>query len=450
MTDASAAGNRFLGLALAGSTSGFNMVTFYWACLVGILLQTFVPQMQPYLLTEFLGVPENQQGEVSGNLSFWSELVIIAMVGFWGTLSDRVGRRPIMALGYLIMAVGLLFLPRAQSYEALLAARLAFSVGAAAFSVMLVTLIADYISDQSRGKATGLVGFCNGIGALITVMLLLRLPKMFQEAGQTPVEAGYSVYWIIAGLTFATAAIMWLGLNKREVQHQEQRHGLLQQAREGLLAARDRGVALAYGASFVARGNLAIVGTFFTLWLANYGTTELGMNRADAMARAGMIIAITQTAALVSAPLFGFLTDRINRVSALNLTLLLAFLGYGGTWFVENPFGAGMILCGVLIGMSEVGCIVTSSVLIAQQTPQRMRGAVIGVFNLCGAVGILVASKVGGILFDAWREAAPFITFGLFALVVLVWGLVVGGKVNPVDEAGEAAQARAQSPAAGD
>ena len=450
MTDASAAGNRFLGLGLAGSTSGFNMVTFYWACLVGILLQTFVPQMQPYLLTEFLGIPENQQGEVSGNLSFWSELVIIAMVGFWGTLSDRVGRRPIMALGYLIMAVGLLFLPRAQSYEALLAARLAFSVGAAAFSVMLVTLIADYISDQSRGKATGLVGFCNGIGALITVMLLLRLPKMFQEAGQTPVEAGYSVYWIIAGLTFATAAIMWLGLNKREVQHQEQRHGLLQQAREGLLAARDRGVALAYGASFVARGNLAIVGTFFTLWLANYGTTELGMNRADAIARAGMIIAITQTAALVSAPLFGFLTDRINRVSALNLTLLLAFLGYGGTWFVENPFGAGMILCGVLIGMSEVGCIVTSSVLIAQQTPQRMRGAVIGVFNLCGAVGILVASKVGGILFDAWREAAPFITFGLFALVVLVWGLLVGGKVNPVDEAGEAAQARAQSPAAGD
>ena len=433
MTESSAAGNRFLGLALTGATSGFNMITFYWACLVGILLQTFVPQMQPYLLTEFLGIPEGKQGEVSGNLSFWSELVIIAMVGFWGTLSDRIGRRPIMAAGYLIMSAGLLFLPRAQSYEALLAARLAFSVGAAAFSVMLVTLVADYVSDQSRGKATGMVGFCNGIGALITVLLLLRLPKMFQEAGQTPVEAGHSAYWIIAGLTFATAAIMWFGLNKREALHHEQRQSLLQQAREGLLAARDRGVALAYGASFVARGNLAIVGTFFTLWLANYGTAELGMNRADAMARAGMIIAITQTAALVSAPLFGFLTDRINRVSALNLTLLLAFLGYGGTWFVANPFGAGMILCGVLIGMSEVGCIVTSSVLIAQQTPQRIRGAVIGLFNLSGAVGILVASKVGGILFDAWREAAPFITFGLFALVVLIWGLLVGGKVRPVE-----------------
>ena len=431
---ATAAGNRFLGLTLAGGAGGFNMVVFYWGCLAGILLQTFVPQMQPYLLTEFLGIPENRQGAVSGNLSFWSEMVIILMVGFWGALSDRVGRRPVMAMGYLIMAVALFFHPRAGSYEALLAARLAFAVGAAAFSVMLVTLIADYVADRSRGKATGMMGFFNGVGALVTVLLLLRLPKMFQDAGQTPEAAGLSTYWIVAGLTLATAAIMWFGLNKREALHQERRPSLLKQARQGLLAARDRGIALAYGASFVARGNLAIVGTFFTLWLANHGTLELGMSRADAMARAGMVIAIAQTAALLSAPLFGLLADRIHRVSALNYTLLLAFLGYGGTWLVENPFGPGMVLCAILIGLSEVGCIVTSSVLIAQQSPQRIRGAVIGVFNLTGAVGILVASKVGGILFDVWREAAPFILFGLFAALVLIWGLLVRGTVHPVHE----------------
>ena len=67
-----------------------------------------------------------------------------------------------------------------------------------------------------------------------------------------------------------------------------------------------------------------------------------------------MIIAITQTAALISAPLFGFLTDRINRVSALNLTLLLPF-GLRRHLVCGEPLGAGMILCGVLIGMSEVG-----------------------------------------------------------------------------------------------
>lgn len=425
---------KFLGLRLAGTTGGFNMVTFYWSALVGILLQTFVPQMQPYLLTEFLGIPEGGQGVVSGDLSFWGEVVIIVMVGVWGTLSDRIGRRPVMAAGFLIMSVGVLAYPQATTYAGLLLARLTFAAGAAAFSVMLVTLIADYVNDESRGRATGLMGVFNGLGALITVMLLLRLPKMFQDAGQTPVDAGFSTYWIIGGLTFATALLMWFGLRAREVEPREKQKPLLQQAREGLAAARDPGIALAYGASFVARGNLAIVGTFFTLWLANYGTLELGISRADAMARAGIVIAIAQSAALLGAPLFGILTDKINRVTALNATLLLAALGYGGTWLVDDPFGAGMIVCAVLIGLSEVGCIVTSSVLIAQQSPERVRGAVIGVFNLTGAVGIMVASKVGGMLFDAWREAAPFILFGMFAVVVLIWGLMVRGKVQPLDE----------------
>ena len=75
---------KFLGLQLTGATRPFNMVTFYWASLTGILLQTFIPQMQPYLLTEFLHIPEGQQGVVSGDLSFWGEVAIIIMVGDLG------------------------------------------------------------------------------------------------------------------------------------------------------------------------------------------------------------------------------------------------------------------------------------------------------------------------------------------------------------------------------
>ena len=431
------AGKRFMGLNLAGTAGTASMFAFYWACLAGILLVTFIPAMQPYLLTEFLNIPESEHGVVSGDLAFWGEVAIILMVGIWGTLSDRIGRRPIMVVGFLIMSVGVLLYPRSESYEGLLLARLVFAVGAAAFSVMLVTLIADYVADDSRGKATGMMGFFSGIGALITVMVVLRLPKIFQDAGQTPLQAGYSTYWIIFALTLLTGVWMWFGLAKRKGRLEE-RASLLVQARQGLLAAKDKGIALAYGAAFVARGNLAIVGTFFALWLANYGTAELGMNRADALARAGLVIAVTQTAALLSAPLWGLLADRINRVSALNVTLLLAFLGYGGTWLIDNPFGGGMIVCCVLIGMSEVGCIVTSSVLIAQQSPARIRGAVIGLFNLFGAIGILVATKVGGVLFDTWREAAPFITFACIALVVLFWGLAVRAKVVPAEEASAA------------
>ena len=91
-----------------------------------------------------------------------------------------------------------------------------------------------------------------------------------------------------------------------------------------------------------------------------------------------------------------------------------------------------MIICAIFIGLGEVGVIITSAVLIAQQTPSKIRGAVIGLFNLSGAIGILVAAKFGGYLFDHWRESGPFILFGLLALVVTLWAIAVRKKVVPV------------------
>jgi len=75
-----------------------------------------------------------------------------------------------------------------------------------------------------------------------------------------------------------------------------------------------------------------------------------------------------------------------------------------------------------------VGCIITSGVLIAEQAPDRLRGSVVGVFTFTGAVGILVASVVGGYLFDHWMKAGPFVFFGLISALVLVWTLVLRGR----------------------
>ena len=155
------------------------------------------------------------------------------------------------------------------------------------------------------------------------------------------------------------------------------------------------------------------------------------MTTEAALAQAGMVLGISYAGAFFGAPLFGLLTDRVSRTTALMITLGFAFVGYTGTLFVDNPLGGTMIAFAVIIGLSEVGCIITSGVLIAQQTPERIRGSVIGIFNLTGAVGILVASLVGGYLFDHWRQAGPFVFFGLVALSVLIWALVVRSKVRP-------------------
>jgi MFS family permease len=424
---------RIIGLSLTDAVTGTNLFTYYAACLVAIMLATFLPQTQAFLLTEYLKIPESEQGVVSGDLNFWGEIVIIATVGLFGALSDRLGRRVIMAGGFLVMGIAFWAYPRATTIDELLAYRLIYSAGIAAVSCMIVTVIADYVRNVSRGKASGYLGVMNGLGAMIAAFVLIKLPARFIGQGMSPLDAGILTFNIVMGVAFATAVLMWFGLQKRPPQHHEERPGLVRMIVDGVRAGKDPGIALAYGASFVARGNLAVVGTFLALWLTTYGTTELGISAADALSKAGMVIGISYMAAFVGAPLFGILTDRINRTSALMVTLLIAFLGYGGTLFVTDPFGYAMIALMILVGLSEVGCIITSGVLIAQQSPAHIRGAVIGIFNLTGAIGILVASKVGGYLFDHWKAAGPFVFFGLVALTVLVWALLVRRRVRAVD-----------------
>ena len=439
MSTENALPNRKLGLSVLETITTGNLLSFYLACFIAIMVATFLPQTQAYLLTATLGIPENEQGVISGNLNFWGEIVIILTVGLWGALSDRAGRRVVMFAGMLIIGVSFWFYPRATTVDELLAYRVIYSVGIAAVSCMLVSIVADYVRDVSRGKATGYLGVMNGLGAMVAAIVLIKLPKIFVDRGMSPPDAGIATFVLVMCVVLFTAVIMWVGLQKNRPTQHEERPGLIQGAIEGIRAARDPGIALAYGASFVARGNLAVVGTFLALWLKTYGVTELGMTPADALNQAGIVLAISYGAALLGAPVFGILTDRINRTTALMVTLVIAFLGYTGTYFVTDPFSSLMIIFMILVGLSEVGCIITSSVLIAQQSPLRIRGSVIGIFNLTGAIGILVASKVGGYLFDGWRAAGPFVFFGLVALLVFVWALLVKRRVKPVDPQATAA-----------
>ena len=419
---------RYLWVNLAEGVCAVHMSTFYLACFIGIMLTTFIPQMQPYLLTEALGVPQAEHGAISGSLSLWGEVAIVVAVLFWGPLSDKIGRRPVMAAAFALSAASLLLYPRVDSYAGLLAARLVFAVGIAAYSCMAITLIADYAQEDSRGKATGLHSLANALGALVTVFLLLRLPAILQDTGRDSLQAGITTYDIVCAVVVVTTLCMWLGLKSDERMPRESTPGFAALLRDGLAAARQPPIALAYAAAFVARGNLAIVGTFMSLWLANYGTFEMDMTRADAMARAGIVLGVTNLAVLVAAPLFGVLTDRINYITALMIALAFAAVGYGSTWLIDNPLGGAMFLCAAVIGIGEVGCIVTSGVVIAQESPERIRGSVIGFFNLCGALGIMVAGKLGGMLFDSWREAAPFIVFAAFAVLVLLGAALVRMK----------------------
>lgn len=415
-----------------------NMVVYYISTVTALMMFTFLPQVQPFILTEILAIPESEQGVISGNLALFAEIIILFTIGLWGMISDKLGRKFVTAVGFLIMGVALFLYPSVTTISQLYLFRAVFALGSSSVTTMMATVIADYVINDDRGKAAGLQGVGNGIGAIITVFIALQLPRIFMDGGATALVATRRTFWLVASVALISAVLMVYGLQSRTQRQKEQKKTIWEIGREGIAAAKDPGVAIAYMAAFVSRGDLAIVGTFFSLWIVTYGTAEAGLTAADALARSGIIIGISQTVSLLTAPIFGIMADRMNRVTAVIIAVSLSAIGYGSTIFVDDPTGGLIFLCAVLIGLGEISGVIASGVLIAQQAPSEIRGSVIGVFSLCGAVGIMVATGVGGQLFDSWRPQGPFVLFSIFSVIVVIVAFLLRNKVVPLNEAVDA------------
>ena len=107
--------NRLGPIWLAPGVSVVNGVTLLYASFVGISFLTFVNYGQAYILNANLGIPRDQQGTITGNLAFITEVVAITLAFPIGVLCDRIGRRPILIFGMAVMGLSYVLYPLSTS-----------------------------------------------------------------------------------------------------------------------------------------------------------------------------------------------------------------------------------------------------------------------------------------------------------------------------------------------
>jgi hypothetical protein len=240
-----------------------------------------------------------------------------------------------------------------------------------------------------------------------------------------------------------------------------------------ILGIKDVNIGLAYAGGFVARASSVAISLFIPLFV-NHHFLETGRcpsnpdgNSSKESCRRAYIVAsiltgVSQLVALLCAPLFGHLTSQYPRS---NLPLLVAaasgVAGYAAFGVLRDPDpkgeggSAGVYFIVALIGISQIGAIVCSLGLLAQgvqqedivgagslleedseaeplmpadlETPRQSRrgikGSVAGIYSLSGGAGILLLTKVGGILFDKADTGSPFFIMSAFNGLLLVVGI---------------------------
>lgn len=193
---------------------------------------------------------------------------------------------------------------------------------------------------------------------------------------------------------------------------------------------------------------------------------------------ASILTGVSQLVALFAAPAFGFLTDKSRRYNFPLLTAaLLGVIGYLSFALLPSPQfqgpdgNAGVFVVMALIGISQIGAIVCSLAVLSNgilrvsiddetlrkiyddqnvgrgedngetgenqplltgtanrrlQHLSHLKGSIAGVYSLYGGAGILLLTKLGGLLFDVLSSGTPFYIMAAFNGILLIVGIGCG------------------------
>ena len=406
-----------------------NFPSICYAALTTIGLLTFISYATTYVVVENLNYQRDQIGTIVGDLQVVAEIVLLLVFLPVGLIADKIGRRQVYAFGMVTMGLSYFLYPLATGIEELTMYRIVYAIGMGAATGMLGTVTADYPQNHTRGKMIAVTGIMNALGVIFVSLVFARLPKTFADAGYDEVTAGMYAMWVVAGMCLITATVVGFGLKKGTPTEEQKKIPYREQIRSGLAEGRNPRILLAYFAAFVARSELVILGTFVVLGGVASGV-DAGLETSEATRKARLLFVTATTTALIASPFIGYLMDKGDRIKSVSICMAIAATGYCSMFFVDDVLDPKYLPLFALLGWGQQCAFFAATTLLGQEAPQMKRGAIVGVFNLAGAIGILISSGIGGRMFDAIGPSAPFILIGICNIFVSMFAIYVS-KVAP-------------------
>jgi DHA1 family multidrug resistance protein-like MFS transporter len=365
------------------------VILFFLMVVVMIGFGLIIPIMPFYV--ESMGADAKQLGLLMAVFSIMQFL----FAPMWGSISDRIGRKPVLLLGALGNALTQVLMGFSTEYWMLFAARALAGVLSSATLPTAMAYISDSTDDKQRSGGMGIVGAAMGVGMVL-------------GPGLGGWLAGHSLstpFFLAGGLSMVAVVLIAIFLPE----------SLSKQAREQFAHSRIRGpqIKMMWRELWGPLGFLLFLAFLINFALANfegifglYAARRFGYGPGDV---GSIMTVIGLASALVQGLATGPVTARFGEGRVIKVSLIASAVGFVLMLLAKD----------YITVMLTVGLFVTANAMlrpaIASVTSKQTvggQGMAMGLNNAYQSLGRTVGPLWAGFMFDI-NLSLPYLTAAL-------------------------------------
>jgi MFS family permease len=320
---------------------------------------------------------------------------------FYGWVSDKIGRKPVIATGLLIFALGSFVAAGTHDITWIIVGRVIQGMGAVSSAVL--AFIADLVSEEHRTKAMAMVGGSIGVSFAVAI---IGAPIVFQWVGMSGLFVLVGVFSILA-----IGVVLWIVPDAPKPSHvrapfaEVLRNAELLRLNFGVLVLHATQTALFLVVPRILEADGLPVASHWKVYLPVMGLAFVMMVPAIIVAeKRGRMKGVLLSAIgliLVGQLLLGTAAHTVLSVATI---LFIYFLGFN------------------ILEASQPS-------LVSKLAPGTRKGAATGVYNTTQSIGLALGGILGGWLL---KIDGPSTVFLAASALVLCWLIVaVGMKLPP-------------------
>src|SRR5215212_9199078 len=315
-----------------------------------------------------------------------------------GRAMDRVGRKPVIALGFLMAACGCFLTALATQIGSAIAVIAGFALMGAsgAIALLIRTAAGDMYPPERRARGISLVLFGSVFGAILG-------PAVFSPlfAGKDLEADALTVPWLAAG-GISLVALVIVQFVRPDPKRIAELIGSRDAEPPPAAAAPLREIVRRPGVIPAMLAALASFGVMVSVMnLSGYVVVEHHHHHQDSVFP---IIGAHVFGMYALVLVIGSLVDRVGRTSALEVGLVVMALSTIGMLWVSSVFATAVLLLGLGIGWNI--SFVAATAQMADRTSPAERGRLLGFNDQLAAFLAAGLALLGGYALDAIGVAA--------------------------------------------